>query len=74
MAAEPDRRIMAALNATGLPWSIERGKNHNKVVLAGRMVAVYSARRGKLHKVRDEKNIIGHIRKAARQDARAEAA
>lgn len=29
-----------SLRRTGLPWSIENGKKHNKVFLAGRMIGV----------------------------------
>ena len=35
-----DRRVIEALEATGLPWSIEQGKGHLKIRVGGRLVGV----------------------------------
>lgn len=36
------RQIETELKATGLPWSIERGRRHRIVMLAGKQIAVFS--------------------------------
>lgn len=35
-----DKRTEAALNATGLPWTIEPGTNHFQIRLAGRLAGL----------------------------------
>lgn len=37
-----DKNIQAALDATGLPWTVETGGKHYKIRLAGRLVGVFS--------------------------------
>lgn len=35
-----DKELEATLDATGLPWRIEAGSNHDKILLAGRFVGI----------------------------------
>lgn len=37
-----DKSIRGALDATGLPWTVETGGKHHKIRLAGRLVGVFS--------------------------------
>jgi len=54
-----------ALEETGLPWEIEKGKGHAKIRLCGHLVGVVSYGKGG-HNKRAELNVIGQImRKAA---------
>ena len=35
-----DPKLISALEATGLPWSLEQGRGHIKIRLAGRLAGV----------------------------------
>lgn len=56
--------IVRALEETGLPWSIEKGKSHAKLRLCGHMVGVVSYRKDGHHK-RAELNVIAQIKHKA---------
>lgn len=61
----PDK-IAAALDATGLPWSVEPG-SHTKIRLNGRLVGVCSHSKNGHHD-RAVKAVVSQIRRAARGD------
>lgn len=42
MCSKLEREVRKALQSTGLPWQIVKGKRHNEVYLADRMVLVFS--------------------------------
>lgn len=56
-----------ALDQTGLPWEVEPGKKHNKVKLAGRLVAVYPYGKEQTAYKRALLNSISQIRRAAQE-------
>lgn len=56
-----------ALDQTGLPWMVEAGKKHNKVKLAGRLVAVYPHGKEQTAYKRALLNSISQIRRAAQE-------
>lgn len=57
--------MLAALEATGLPWALEQGSRHRKLRVAGRFIAILPS--GKCHaNDRATRNVIAHIRRAAR--------
>ena len=61
-----DKSIRGALDATGLPWTIEDGGKHCKIRLAGRLVGVFS--KGKNDKfARTVLNTISNIRRLERE-------
>lgn len=60
------KTIKRELEATGHPWSVDKGKRHLKVRLCGRMVGILPGD-GKGHSAdRAAKNIVAQIRRAAR--------
>ena len=62
----PDE-LREALNRTGLPWEVETGKKHNKVKLAGRLVAVYPHGKAQERYKRALLNTITQVRRTARE-------
>lgn len=64
MFVKLDERIAKALEETGLPYSVENGSRHWKLVVAGRLVGIASK-----GKVRDRKrvtlNVVAQIRRVA---------
>lgn len=73
MSGKIEREVRDALEATGLPWSLEPASKHTLVVLAGRTVAIMS-RSGKMPKARGQRNLIATIKRAARQHLEAKEA
>ncbi len=59
--------LREALVKTGLPWEIESGKKHNKVKLAGRLVAVYPHGKKQESEKRALLNTISQVRHAAQE-------
>lgn len=59
--------LREALDQTGLPWELERGKKHNKVKLAGRLVAVYPHGKAQDAYRRALLNTITQVRRTARE-------
>lgn len=58
--------LRAALDETGLPWSLNKGGRHYKLVLAGRLVGVVPF--GVMNeRDRATRNTIAQIKRAARQ-------
>ncbi len=57
--------VIDALNETGLPWQIEPGTKHRKIMVAGKMVGVVSLKGINGHNG-DCRNIIAAIKRAAR--------
>lgn len=68
MPASSDKRIVQALDATGLPWAITKGKRHRQVRLCGRLVGVlpHKGVNGDADQ-HAQKNVIGQIRRAAQE-------
>lgn len=62
----PDE-LREALDRTGLPWEVEVGKKHNKVKLAGRLVAVYPHGKAQERYRRALLNTITQVRRTARE-------
>jgi hypothetical protein len=60
------RRVRSALEATGLPWSLETGSKHYKIRMNGRFVCIAPFNGGSEHD-RATRNIIAQIRRAARK-------
>lgn len=60
-----DPLIERELEATGLPWSIEKGSGHRKIRLAGRLAGVLSGRPAATY--RKAQNTIAQIRRVARE-------
>lgn len=58
-----------ALESTGLPWNMERGGRHLKVLVAGRLAGVIADHRGREGRSTATKNVIAQIRRIARQCA-----
>lgn len=64
-----DKQIEIELQKTGLPWDAERGSRHIKIRLAGRFVGILP-HKGSGNSSRGERgnaNVIGQIRRAARE-------
>lgn len=59
-------RILAALKATGKPWTLERGGKHIKIRMAGRFVGILPLG-GANEADRATRNTIAQIRRAARK-------
>ena len=59
--------LREALDKTGLPWEIENGKKHNKVVLNTRLVGVFTHGKKCDANRRSLLNTITQIRAMARQ-------
>lgn len=59
--------LREALERTGLPWDVEMGKKHNKVKLAGRLVAVYPHGKKQDSDRRALLNTISQVRHAAQE-------
>jgi hypothetical protein len=59
-----DKRILAELEATGLPWDIDAGGKHDKLRLNGKLVGIVS--RGCETSPRALKNTISNIRRASK--------
>lgn len=57
-------RVQEALDATSLPYQLDRGGQHIKIRLAGMLVGILPAN-GKPGHSRAEKNTISQIRRAA---------
>lgn len=62
----PDE-LREVLDKTGLPWVVEVGKKHNKVKLAGRLVAVYPHGKAQERYKRALLNTITQVRRTARE-------
>lgn len=63
-----NRAVEAALDATGLPWEIDEGRKHYRVLLAGRQVCVLSKggkARANMRSSNDKKNVNSIERLAA---------
>ena len=68
MARKLPRNIEAALEATGLPWSVEKGGQHRKIRLSGRLAATIPMCNGGCRRdSRAEKNVIAEIRRKSRE-------
>lgn len=61
MKREP--KIIAALEATGLPWALEQGRGHFKIRLAGRLAGVVSVNPSP--RSRASLNVISQIKRIA---------
>lgn len=63
------RAITDALEATGLPWAIEHGRKHRKVLVCGRLAGIlptYLSKGGSNPDTgRSTKNLVSQIRRAA---------
>lgn len=59
--------LREALDQTGLPWEVESGKKHNKVKLAGRLVAVYPHGKKQESDRRALLNTITQVRRTAQE-------
>jgi hypothetical protein len=59
-----DKRILAELEATGLPWEVETGGKHDKLRLDGKLVGIVS--RSGSAQPRSIKNTISNIRRVSR--------
>ena len=67
MSRKYEKQIEGELDATGLPWSFDRGTKHIKVVLGGTLVGILP--RGKTIKDGDSRafmNLRSQIRRLAR--------
>lgn len=61
-----DPILQRAIDESGLPFRLEEGKRHVKLMLGGEMVTVFS-RRPDERGGRAVKNLLGHIRRKVRQ-------
>lgn len=61
------RDMQRLLQATGLPWSLENGKRHLRIFLAGREVGVITDSNKAQHGLRGTANLQANIRKAVRE-------
>ncbi len=66
MSRRADPKLRAALDETGLPWTVEIGGRHYHVRVAGRLVGVWP-RSGATETGRGTKNVIAQIRRTARE-------
>lgn len=66
--ANSGKKVREALEATGLPWDITKGKRHRQVRLCGRLVGVlpHKGVNGDADQ-HAQKNVIGQIRRAAQE-------
>ncbi len=60
-------KIEAALEETGLPWSVERGGKHHKLRVAGRLAGVLPYGSGAETYQRTLLNTVSQIRRVARE-------
>ena len=65
MKRQSEKRIKDTLKSTGLPYSIEPGSKHFKVMLCGRQVGVFSRNKSE-NPCRGIENLLAGIRRAAR--------
>lgn len=65
MKTNIQEQVEAALRATGLRWSIDKGKRHRCIKLDGKLVAILPLY-GTSEKGRALKNVIAQIRRQAR--------
>lgn len=66
MTKIPDE-IVAALDATGLPWEVDNGSRHAKLRLCGRLVGILPRGRASFPNPRATLNTITQIRRAVRE-------
>jgi hypothetical protein len=59
------KEILPDLRATGLPWSIKRGKRHLKIIVGGKFVGILPLD-GKTGQPRELRNLRSQIRRAAK--------
>jgi hypothetical protein len=64
---KPHPLVIAALDETGLPWTVDQDGGHLKIRLAGRLVGVMSAGSKDDERGRAFMNVIAQIRRAARE-------
>lgn len=60
-------QIEEALQSSGLPWRIDLGTSHYKIVLGGRFVGILPKGKFSESNKRGILNIAGQIRRAARE-------
>lgn len=59
--------VKQALEETGLPWTVERGSNHRKIKVSGKLVGILpNAANRSTSPDRAQKNIVAQIRRAGR--------
>ena len=61
-----DPKTVKALEATGLPWSLELSKKHTKILLDGRFVGIVP-QNGRIVEGRAQMNVIAQIKRAAKE-------
>ncbi len=63
-----DDRVRAALDGAGVPWSVEPGKRHEKLLVRGRVVGVVPrASSGRMNRGgRAADNLLAAVRRAIR--------
>ena len=59
--------LREALVKTGLPWEVIQGGKHNKVKLAGKLVAVYPLGKRRDAEKRSLLNTVSQVRRAAQE-------
>lgn len=64
-----DPAVRDALDATGLPWELRRGKRHQKIILDGRFVGILPHDCAPTGHQRALKATLTQIRRAARGEA-----
>jgi hypothetical protein len=62
---QPPDDLIALLKGSGLPWRIDNGGKHYKIMLAGHLAAILP-RNGGWPEGRAHKNMIAQIRRALR--------
>ena len=63
----PQRELEAVLRETGIPYTIERGKKHRKIIMAGRQIGVFSHNAMDGGGKRGLSNIIASIKREAKR-------
>lgn len=63
--------LQKALDDTGLPWEIEYGKKHRKIILAGEFIAIIPL--GRLLDNRGARNTLAAVKRKAKELARRQA-
>jgi hypothetical protein len=61
------KEVTRTLDATGLPWHVEGGTKHYKIIMADRIVGVYPQGTIRESKGRPVLNLVARIRRTARE-------
>lgn len=63
------KEVLDVLEASGLPWSIEPGSKHHKIIVGKRFAAIWPRGITTDKHIRSVKNVIAQIRRVIREQS-----